>query len=217
MIATNLTFGSLQILLLALFLATYSAHFVALSFLCAGLWWSVNWFAMELAKTRQIEEEAKRIRRRKTEEIGRTQEGEADDEGDDGARSGEEHGEAEGEDTEREQTPGPSGPSVPAGAPGSTIRIRGGPQKILGVMQSARDAQAAREEWAKEHPEAAQAQAGADQATTSGSSLKPESPQLVQRGGGPARSDGDRSSQAGDLSSSSMTDSEWEKVSEGER
>jgi hypothetical protein len=47
--ATNLTFAALQITLFALLIATYSVHFVALSILCAGLWWSINWFATELA------------------------------------------------------------------------------------------------------------------------------------------------------------------------
>ena len=47
--ATNLTFAALQITLFALLIATYSLHFVALSILCAGLWWSINWFATELA------------------------------------------------------------------------------------------------------------------------------------------------------------------------
>lgn len=52
-VATNATFGALQLLLGILLLATRSVHFVVLSILCAGLWWSINWFAQELeaAKT----------------------------------------------------------------------------------------------------------------------------------------------------------------------
>lgn len=47
--ATNVTFAALQITLFALLVGTYSIHFVILSVLSAGLWWSINWFATELA------------------------------------------------------------------------------------------------------------------------------------------------------------------------
>ena len=49
-----LTVGVL-VLLLAL---TYSIHFAILSVICGGLWWSINWFAAEVAAVR-AEEEAK--------------------------------------------------------------------------------------------------------------------------------------------------------------
>ncbi|KFA66258.1 hypothetical protein S40285_01918 [Stachybotrys chlorohalonatus IBT 40285] len=58
LIATNATFAALQLVLLALLVATYSVHFFVLSFLCGGLWWSINWFAAELAAS-QREEQAK--------------------------------------------------------------------------------------------------------------------------------------------------------------
>ncbi|KAL4869034.1 hypothetical protein BDV12DRAFT_168495 [Aspergillus spectabilis] len=48
LLATNVTFAALQILLLILLLATYSIHFVILSILSGSLWYSVNWFAQEL-------------------------------------------------------------------------------------------------------------------------------------------------------------------------
>ncbi|KHN99858.1 Endoplasmic reticulum, protein Pkr1 [Metarhizium album ARSEF 1941] len=56
--ATNATFAALQIVLLGLLVATTSIHFVVLSILCAGLWYSINWFANELAvaQTRQQQE-----------------------------------------------------------------------------------------------------------------------------------------------------------------
>ena len=57
--ATNITFAALQLTLFLLLLGTYSIHCVVLSILCAGLWWSVNWFAAELA-IHQREEEAKK-------------------------------------------------------------------------------------------------------------------------------------------------------------
>lgn len=47
--AANATFTTLQVLLFVLFLATHSLHFVALSFICGGLWWAINWFAAEMA------------------------------------------------------------------------------------------------------------------------------------------------------------------------
>ncbi|KAI3329322.1 Pkr1-domain-containing protein [Xylariaceae sp. AK1471] len=61
LIATNATFGALQLVLFALLLGTYSVHFVVLSFLSAGLWWAINWFAAELnaAKAREEAEKAR--------------------------------------------------------------------------------------------------------------------------------------------------------------
>ncbi len=47
--ATNISFAALQVTLFALLVATYSLHFVVLSILCAGLWYSINWFSTELA------------------------------------------------------------------------------------------------------------------------------------------------------------------------
>lgn len=61
LIATNTTFACLQLVLLALLLATYSIHFMVLSVLCGGLWTAINWFATELKKeqAREAEEKAK--------------------------------------------------------------------------------------------------------------------------------------------------------------
>ncbi|KAL1979039.1 hypothetical protein VTN96DRAFT_7284 [Rasamsonia emersonii] len=56
LVATNATFAALQVLLFLLLLATYSIHFVVLSFLCAALWWSINWFAREVQAIRAREE-----------------------------------------------------------------------------------------------------------------------------------------------------------------
>ncbi|KAG5926158.1 hypothetical protein E4U42_003575 [Claviceps africana] len=74
--ATNLSFGALQLVLLALLVATASVHFVVLSVLSAGLWWAINWFARELAR------EGERARRddgsdTEVEVTGREGEGEA--------------------------------------------------------------------------------------------------------------------------------------------
>ncbi|KAL4895130.1 ER protein Pkr1-domain-containing protein [Aspergillus ambiguus] len=55
LIATNVTFAALQVLLLALLLATYSIHFVVLSVLSASLWWAINWFAAEVRRAQEAE------------------------------------------------------------------------------------------------------------------------------------------------------------------
>jgi len=197
LLATNVTFFSLQILFFALLLATHSMHFVALSILSAGLWWGINWFAAELQRAKEIEQEAERIRKRRAAEskggVGEeTSGGEADEgEGSDGEEDG------TGTETEREKTPAPGG-STPY-----RVHVRGGPAKIQAVVESAKRAQQAREEYAREKAEG----------STSGAKLRSDDAgDAVSK----RRSLAESSSQA-DLSSSSMTDSEWEKVSEGER
>lgn len=60
-------------------LATYSIHFIILSFLCGGLWWAINWFAVEIRAAQAKEEEAKRIR-----EARRGKDKKGTDAGDDG-------------------------------------------------------------------------------------------------------------------------------------
>lgn len=57
LIATNVTFAALQVVLASLLYMTYSVHFLVLSFLSAGLWWAINWFATELKVHQQEEEE----------------------------------------------------------------------------------------------------------------------------------------------------------------
>ncbi|KAI0400510.1 ER protein Pkr1-domain-containing protein [Xylaria palmicola] len=59
LLATNVTFASLQLVLLALLVVTYSVHFVALSLLSGGLWWAINWFAAELNAAKEREEAEK--------------------------------------------------------------------------------------------------------------------------------------------------------------
>lgn len=60
LIATNATFACLQAVLLLLLIATFSIHFVILSFLSAGLWWSINWFVSELKAAQRREDDKKR-------------------------------------------------------------------------------------------------------------------------------------------------------------
>lgn len=60
LVATNATFAALQLLLFTLLLATYSVHFIVLSFLCGGLWWSINWFAKEVLAAQDEQARKKR-------------------------------------------------------------------------------------------------------------------------------------------------------------
>lgn len=59
LLATNVTFGALQVVLFSLLLATKSIHFIILSFISGGLWISINWFATELKKEQAKEAERK--------------------------------------------------------------------------------------------------------------------------------------------------------------
>lgn len=54
--ATNIAFGTLLVLLLALLIATWSVHFLVLSILSTGLWWAINWFAREVRLAQAREE-----------------------------------------------------------------------------------------------------------------------------------------------------------------
>lgn len=84
LIATNVTFAALQLVLGLLLVATYSIHFVILSLICGGLWWSINWFASEVAAVR-AEEEAKADKEKEKEKVREERAGgggeSADDEG----------------------------------------------------------------------------------------------------------------------------------------
>lgn len=62
LVATNATFAVLQVVLSVLLFATFSIHFVILSFLSAGLWWAINWFARELKAAQLREEAAQRLK-----------------------------------------------------------------------------------------------------------------------------------------------------------
>ncbi|KEF63480.1 uncharacterized protein A1O9_01458 [Exophiala aquamarina CBS 119918] len=57
LIATNAAFAALQLLLFILLVATYSLHFLVLSTICGGLWYSINWFAAEIAREQKAQKE----------------------------------------------------------------------------------------------------------------------------------------------------------------
>jgi hypothetical protein len=113
LVATNASFAALQLLLLAMLLATYSIHFIILSLLCGGLWWSINWFAVEIRAAQAKEEEAKRIREARRKEKG----GRAEDAGDDG--EGMDTGDDTEVDTEVEVESRSTGPDQSSGREGT--------------------------------------------------------------------------------------------------
>ncbi|WPH04353.1 Hypothetical protein R9X50_00724300 [Acrodontium crateriforme] len=83
LVATNVTFATLQTLLAALLVATYSIHFLILSVLCGGLWYSINWFAVEL-RAAQAEQEKADSAKEKPDRAAKSEvEDCADDEGED--------------------------------------------------------------------------------------------------------------------------------------
>lgn len=60
LIATNAAFAALQLLLFVLLIATYSLHFLVLSTICGGLWYSINWFAAEIAREQKAQKEGEK-------------------------------------------------------------------------------------------------------------------------------------------------------------
>ncbi|KAF5723389.1 PKR1 [Fusarium mundagurra] len=67
--AANASFAALQIVLFCLLLATYNIHCVILSILCGGLWWSVNWFAAELAIAQREQREKEEKEKQQQKEV----------------------------------------------------------------------------------------------------------------------------------------------------
>ncbi|KAL8805426.1 MAG: hypothetical protein Q9182_001992 [Xanthomendoza sp. 2 TL-2023] len=90
--ATNASFFALQLVLLLLLILTHSIHFIILSFLSAGLWYAINWFAAEVALAKQGDDNE------------RGAEGENDDDDDDSGDGTETEG-AEKEDMRRNTIP----------------------------------------------------------------------------------------------------------------
>ena len=80
LVATNASFACLQFLLLCLLLATYSAHFIVLSLICGGLWWSINWFVRELLSARATEESDAQKQKERSAEPEKVQLGDSDTE-----------------------------------------------------------------------------------------------------------------------------------------
>lgn len=187
LIATNVSFAALQLLFLTLFVATYSIHFVILSFLTGGLWFGINWFAKEIQIAQKAEEEAKRIRAERR--------GNQKDAAGDGDQADIDTGDDTGNDTEvdakevQQQTDGLA-----------RKEKRAGPETQSTVFVN----RAEREQT----PRAAASASGGGPAgaSTSGASTRLAplvDDALKQRKGGLGESTGDLS-----------TDSEWDKLSE---
>ena len=100
LLATNISFAGLQLVLLLLLVFTRSAHFIILSLLSGGLWWAINWFAAEIRAVQEVEREAKAIRER-----DEKREGEAESEGVT-QQEEEEAADRTDEDSVRERDPG---------------------------------------------------------------------------------------------------------------
>ncbi|KAH6873054.1 ER protein Pkr1-domain-containing protein [Alternaria rosae] len=186
LIATNASFAALQVLLFVMLIATYSIHFVILSLLCGGLWWSINWFATELKAAQAKEEEAKRIREARR---GGKEKGGAGDDGD-----GMDTGDDTEVDTEVEQTqsikPKSSQPRAPRPETQSTVFVeRPGGSETENPKQAA----------------ASVGSGGPTTASTTGATTSLAAPvdEALKRRKGMGESTGDLS-----------TDSEWDKLSE---
>ena len=80
LVATNASFAALQLLLIVLLIATYSLHFLVLSVLCGGLWWSINWFVSELRAAKAQEELYQQREKNKSQENEKSQAGDSDTE-----------------------------------------------------------------------------------------------------------------------------------------
>ncbi|PLB55736.1 Pkr1-domain-containing protein [Aspergillus steynii IBT 23096] len=66
LVATNVTFAALQVVLFSLLVATYSIHFVILSLLSGSLWYSINWFAREVRAVQAAEAEKEKKEKQDT-------------------------------------------------------------------------------------------------------------------------------------------------------
>jgi ER protein Pkr1 len=80
LVATNASFAGLQFLLLCLLLATYSVHFIVLSFICGGLWWSINWFVAELLAAKATEDSDGQGQKERATELAKVPLGDSDTE-----------------------------------------------------------------------------------------------------------------------------------------
>lgn len=80
LVATNASFACLQLVLLGLLLATYSVHFIVLSLISGGLWWSINWFVAELLSAKAAEGPDEPKQRERSPEIDKVPLGDSDTE-----------------------------------------------------------------------------------------------------------------------------------------
>ena len=200
LIATNAAFGALQLLLLTLLLTTYSIHFFILSTICGGLWWAINWFATELqaAKAQEAADAAKAGNRQTSPDpTGSDTETETDSKPPitTGASTGHtepslqkrKHAQPPRASPGQSSMPPPTAPAAAAAAPP--------PQQTSAPLLSS---------------------ATIVSTTGSASHLQPKAPAPATGTGDSQNLGGRRRRSLGDSSGYVSTDSEWEKVSEGE-
>jgi cytoskeletal protein RodZ len=205
LIATNATFGALQLVLFSLLLFTHSIHFAILSVLCAGLWYAINWFAREVEAAKAAEarspknttssddkSSSKKNSRRQVSPDPTT-----------GVGGG-------GSDTETETEP----PPVPTS---TTARLSTSAELSTGTAAARRKPAAPQPGQAPMPPPtvAPAKPTSSSPATTAPASssthLQPNAPRTAD-----SQSSGRRRPSLGESSGYVSTDSEWEKVSEGE-
>jgi hypothetical protein len=210
-VATNATFAVLQAVLAILLLLTHSIHLAVLSALCGGLWWGINWFIAELQKAEKAEEEARRLRKRRTLREGSGKSDEADVEDDEDEEEEEDENEYDDE-TETELAARAAREQTPTGTI-SALRVRGGPQKILAVMQSAAAARRAGVLEADDADDASSSSVYIRGGPGKFAAMADAQAADAQAAAG-ADARGRRSGGENGESGSASTDSEWEKVSD---
>ena len=192
LLATNFAFGALQLVLLSLLVATYSIHFVVLSLLCGGLWFGINWFTAELARVKAgetgVEGEEKRAA-----------EGTAGASSSDRKRERQKSPESVGSDTETEmESEGQTtGAATRQGAAVERKKIIPNPTHRPTVRLDS-----------VTRPDEA---ATGERSAASSGLLDPEAAKGMSDS-----ALGRRRKSLGESSTDASTDSEWEKVSEGE-
>ena len=192
LLATNFAFGALQLVLLSLLVATYSIHFVVLSVLCGGLWFGINWFTAELARAKAAETGAEGEKKREGEGKGGVNSSEK-------RRERQKSPESVGSDTETEMES--TGQTTGAARTQSVAVER---KKIIpnpAHRPTVRPDSVTRPEES----------ASGERSAASSGLLDPEAAKGMSDS-----ALGRRRKSLGESSTDASTDSEWEKVSEGE-
>ena len=186
LVATNASFGALQLLLLILLAATKSIHFVVLSVLCGGLWYAINWFAKEVQAAKDKEEAEKEEKAGDSGKGRKRMAGSPDP----------------GSDTETETEPRAEGASTGVAAAERAQERQTERRKVVPRVIS-------------DDPTASSSQDASDEPGTSSGLLHPSEPGSAGKGMGDSDLLRRRRS-VGDSSGYVSTDSEWEKVDEEE-
>ena len=191
LLATNFAFGALQLVLLSLLVATYSIHFVVLSILCGGLWFGINWFTAELARAKAGEAGAEGEEKREGEGI-------AGASSSDRKRERQKSPESVGSDTETEMES--------EGQTTGAARTQGAAVERKKIIPNPTHRPTVRPDSVTRPDEPRE-----DGSPASSGLLDPEAAKGMS-----SSALGRRRKSLGESSTDASTDSEWEKVSEGE-